>query len=434
VLVASLALSWGPWPAPAHGQARVPATGPWVRPESDPPAPAPAADWLKQLQVWLAAVREHSAGEPDAHVSTAAAFSRAQLIQLRTDLLALRERLMRHYRRPQGRDITHGGKTIGVDELQRVLGIDDAAATIGDIDALLRAAARLHTDVAVFSPATAALGATSADSSVLLLDGQHVGYQYEARHWEFARLMLDLVSTGPAIDPAVHRWYTAVAAVMRRQLAHGFSASHLERAGDLFPSDAILQFERGCLHEAMAAPGVQAFVRTADRRVVNVGNEEEELQKAQRFFRRAIDLDLGAAEARIRLGHVLIELGRPADAIAELTPALRLTDEPTLQYFGAMFLGDAQQALGRRAEAQAAYGRALMLFPSAQSVHLALGHLARRFGDRGAALAAMERLFDLPGDTGPRDDPWWRYSTGTVGSDMELLQNLFESLGTGDRW
>ena len=54
-----------------------------------------------------------------------------------------------------------------------------------------------------------------------------------------------------------------------------------------------------------------------------------------------------------------------------------------------------------------AYHRAAALSPTAQSPWLALSHLARRRGDRAAALRALQQVFDLPSEP-DRDDPWWR--------------------------
>ena len=183
----------------------------------------------------------------------------------------------------------------------------------------------------------------------------------------------------------------------------------------------------------MASARVQSYVRFTSWRPGGVSSADDELRRAEAFFKRALELSPDAVEARIRRGRVLGLLGRPADAAGELSRALQETADPLQVYFGALFLGDAEQALGRREQAQTAYEKALALFPEAQSVHLALGQLARRFGNRQAALTAMDQLFELPDRAELRQDPWWKYFEGTVESDESLLMALWNALGRQER-
>jgi tetratricopeptide (TPR) repeat protein len=387
----------------------------------------PQRDWMERLQPWVEAARAHRSGSMDAHVVTAASLSRTRLIAIRDDLKGLSARLVRAHkaRRPaERRQIRYGGRTLATEAVQTLLGIDDAEAAAGNINALLRLGAILHTDVAYHSPPVLAEAAGPGTAALLFRDGQQVGYEYSEVHWEFARLLLDLVTPAPSGDPAVHRWYVAAGALMRRQLANAYSAPHLERARDLFPDDALVQMLSGCLHESRASARMQSFLRDLSPRPEGARSPQDELRRAEGFLRRAAEIAPETVEARIRLGHVLGALGKPADGARELGRALQETTEPTLVYFATMFLGDAEQALGHRERAQAAYERAQALFPGAQSVLLALGQLARRFGDRASALAAMERLSALPPLTASRPDPWWAYQQGTVESDEALLDAL----------
>jgi tetratricopeptide (TPR) repeat protein len=158
-----------------------------------------------------------------------------------------------------------------------------------------------------------------------------------------------------------------------------------------------------------------------------VSSTPGELAEAERFLRRAVEFAPDWAEARLRLGRVLGLRERHVDATTELSRALVLTDEPTLRYFGALFLGDAEQALGHREPAQLAYEQALAQFPEAQSPHLALAQLARRYADRPMAIAAIERLFDRSGRAHLAFDPWWEYDAGTIAAYGELLRAVREA-------
>ena len=61
----------------------------------------------------------------------------------------------------------------------------------------------------------------------------------------------------------------------------------------------------------------------------------------------------------------------------------------------------------------------------AQSPLLALSQLARRYGDRGGALRAIDRLFALDeADRGEQDDPWWSYYVAQARDAEDLLETM----------
>ena len=118
-------------------------------------------------------------------------------------------------------------------------------------------------------------------------------------------------------------------------------------------------------------------------------------------------------------------LGRHAEAAVELRRAVAELREPQLLYYAELFLGAEEEALGNRDAARAAYERAAELSPRAQSPLLALSQLARRYGDRPAALRAMERLFTLPDDDrNEHDDPWWWYHVAQARDADDLLDAM----------
>jgi tetratricopeptide (TPR) repeat protein len=145
-----------------------------------------------------------------------------------------------------------------------------------------------------------------------------------------------------------------------------------------------------------------------------IGSERWELRKAEDLFRRALAAQPAFLEARLRLGRVLHRLGRHDLAARELRQAARALppaggvtsdDDRLLAYYLAMFLGAAEETLGRHAQARASYERAAELFPAAPTPHLALSRVALSTNDRaGAIAAAREALLDQE-----REDPWWRY-------------------------
>ena len=185
----------------------------------------PSRNWFERLAEWVSAARAHRTGAMDVHVATAASITRAQLFAILADLHAVRGRLVRAHRhaRTRGveREIDYGGRRLATRAIQLLLGIDDDGAAAGNLNDLIERGAILHTDVAYHAPPSLAAAATSNDASMLLMDGLHVGYEYSALHWEFARLLLDLIFPSASADPDVQRWYAAAGALMRRQYSYG---------------------------------------------------------------------------------------------------------------------------------------------------------------------------------------------------------------------
>jgi hypothetical protein len=57
-------------------------------------------------------------------------------------------------------------------------------------------------------------------------------------------------------------WYRAVSAMLARVHNHADAVVHLRRARELFPLDADILFDSGCLYETFAAPPIQAVVQS----------------------------------------------------------------------------------------------------------------------------------------------------------------------------
>jgi tetratricopeptide (TPR) repeat protein len=133
------------------------------------------------------------------------------------------------------------------------------------------------------------------------------------------------------------------------------------------------------------------------------------------------------AEARVRRGRVLRALGRYQEASDELRRAEAGLLNVQLRYYAALFLGDAHAALGQYASARDSYGRAIALYPNAQSPRLALSLVARRTGDRVAALREIATILARPADEGALADPLWTYHVWQQRPASDLLAELRES-------
>jgi hypothetical protein len=80
---------------------------------------------------------------------------------------------------------------------------------------------------------------------------------------------------------------------------------------------------------------------------IDVDSAPLELRRAESFFRGALSQDPAHAEARLRLGRALGLLDRHADAASALRAASESLADSQQRYYGDLFLGAEEEALGR---------------------------------------------------------------------------------------
>jgi tetratricopeptide (TPR) repeat protein len=398
-------------------------------------APAETVDQIERLQQWLTAVSEHEPGTGHASVDLVSSWSTSELESLFPYVKALVELVGQDEIKP-GWDVFTG---VEKQLLENLAG----QARGNDVNRVVKRGALLHSDIAMMAQADNAPGPPPGPPArfsrigprffvprrptVIADDARYETFGREAIHWDYARMLLDSVRPSPSSDRMVRRWYHAIAAYFAGRYLLAQSLTHLERAQQLFPGDPALLLDRGCLHETFAAPRVQTVVQMTTLpygRRITVAGASANLRDAERYFRRALASNPDMTEARVRLARVLSLRDRPERARTELQGAITRTSDSLLLYYSHLFLADAEQALGRVDAAREAYERASALYPRAQSPHLGLSDLARRRGDRSAALQAIEQVLSLPADEHERDDPWWDYHEGTGRHADALLAEL----------
>lgn len=374
------------------------------------------ADTWTHFDVWLDAIETHTPGVRDSAVSAMLGMRTSDLESVFPYMVfALRDVIAGLNERPRS-----------FDELlsrydTRELAPDDHAALklrAGRIEALgldrfLERAAMLHADIARVDPA--AHVTSSAGVGHLVSDGRNLGDEGRPWHWMLGRSLLHLVR--PRDDAHVRLWYVAVAHHLQGTRNFTEANPHLERAQELFPEDAEVQFLRGLLHEAQSGPDIQAavaeqFARLSprDQRAYrpSVGTEKDENAEARDAYERAVAADPSHATARIRLGRTLTVEGKADRAVEHLRIALAGSLQRTDRYLAQLLLGRAEEVARNLDGARAAYGEAAALYPDAQSPRLALSQIALQAGDRAGAAALFPFLSEgASEDAG--DDPWWRY-------------------------
>ena len=386
---------------------------------------------------WLRAVERHVPGEIDESAIVVASWYRRDLaslfpyIRAYFDVLRLGPAAAR--------------KTLSTEEMVAVRTI--AVASPGQRNPLgfAKRAATLHADIAMFgidrSPAVMAyrkrgMVRRPPDASIpertyaTGVDGQYQGDGESEGHWDAGRTILDFVRPETP-DPQILLWYRAGAATM---MAHGNyveALPHLRHALSIFPADAQLLFSSGCLYEVLASRRIQSMVRRVQAAggQVAVENEEGNLDRAGQWYRRALQSDRNFTEARIRLGRVLGEGGKPKEAVSLLRVRTTETDPALLAYYRALFLGDVEDAIGDLPAAEAAYREASRLFPRAQSPRLSLALLAVRTGERQTLSSVLAPLREKDSGVSTADDPWWSYGLCTGRDAESLAKELRREIG-----
>jgi tetratricopeptide (TPR) repeat protein len=399
-----------------------------VPPQDRSAASTPHRLTQDELQEWATAVASHESGLADPAAVRIARWPPGQLYVLFSELRTLEAfRKNPRVRQAPADNTSYPAPRMRPSEISKTLGLTPAEIQTGNINRLLERAALLHTDVALLVPNVVRLPRLSPFSgltTVDIRDGLKLGANSTAAHLELTSWLLDGVRPDPSADDGVRAWYQAITATLALHRRIADAGWLLERARAIFPSDALILFYNGALHETLSAPLVRAVLQSGSRPTPFAAGdpaEQQELLQAAWFFQRALEVSPGFAEARLHLGRVHGRLGRHEAAAADLTAAAALLTDHTLLYYAWLFLGHEKDLLGDREAARENFERAAAMYPRAQSPLLAESELARRTGDSSGALAPLDQLLALPADEKARDDPWWWYEVSHAIDAGELL-------------
>jgi tetratricopeptide (TPR) repeat protein len=380
------------------------------------------------LVQWLAAVERHVPGQIDEPALVVASWSSRDMAVLFSYIRGFFEVIQK------GPGASR--RTIPFAEWALLRNIASSHAARADPLRFAKRAAMLHADVSIFNvdrtpevmarrrsavirrPSDPGLPQRSYASGV---DGRYEGDGEGQGHWDLARNVLDIVRP-PEPDPDILLWYRAATAVMMSQFNLAEALPHIRQALLLFPAEPGVQFSWACLHEAFASPRIQRIrqrVHASGGRV-DVQDEDENLERAARAYRRVLEIDKNHSEARIRLGRVLDQQDNPRDAAIFLRPRIEDGGSTFLPYYRSLFLGAAETKLGDRAAAESAFREASRLFPVAQSPRLGLALLALSAGNRESLASILAPLRAPAASVTRTDDPWWLYAY-CEGRDVDAM-------------
>ena len=352
------------------------------------------------------------------------------------------------------------------DRLERTLrGIREAQPN-KRLNTLLERGALLHADITLLNSdprvSTRVGGWLSPSQAQLAKDGQSAGVSDLDAHAYFGRAFLRAMR--PPVphevgdvrvsrqrarewvvmrknDPRIRQWFRALSAHFAARHWLADQLPHLDEARRLLDDTAGTMFDTGCLSETIASAQIQRalppYPSPSKMNTLRLRAESEalllgerfNLAEAERFYRDAITLDPGYAEAHVRLARVLSLRDRHAEALALLHTPLD-TKDPVVLYYGALAEAQAAEATQKSDLAREAYERAVGLFPRAQSPLFALMRLARERADDVEARALAARFAQLVPIENHRVDPWWNYFDCNGRNRDREVERLWEMFRT----
>jgi predicted Zn-dependent protease len=184
----------------------------------------------------------------------------------------------------------------------------------------------------------------------------------------------------------------------------------LERACEVFGDDAASHLAYGFARESSSF--ATRWTVGLDMSIgLTPSNKErmDALSDARTALERALKLDPGSDEARVRLAHVHLLLKDERRAAPLLEQTLVLGAPPLYRYLASIMLGDVQARRGELQPAIELYLDARRLLPTGQSSYIAHAFALRAAGQADAAARVLgEMLSRVPHD----DDPWMQYPRG----------------------
>lgn len=372
---------------------------------------------LRKVEEWRTAAIQHQLGKPD---SAAVMIGRSDERDL--------ELVIKFVTTLASQPVSTARRTLARASTRRVLQLTDQEVKRGNLDRILKQGALLHTDIALLGLETK--GNLNTSEPIAVIDDGRVAVLPRKMHWEFARRLIDSVSSSPSKDPIVRQWYIATTAHLLSRRLLAYARQNLENALKIFPSDDRILFYAGVLHETWASPSNQNILLPPIVQMAR-GSKESELKRAREFFQKSIEANPNSPETHLRLGRVLGLLGNHHQAVSELQKAAASIKDQQLLYYALLNLGYEFSMLSRRSEAREQYERAATLYPTAQSPLFAMSHLANSGGDAEGAFLPIQRVFQLPRTDSWKDDPWWTYDVSPARNADALvaeLHHMFEGL------
>jgi tetratricopeptide (TPR) repeat protein len=286
-----------------------------------------------------------------------------------------------------------------------------------DLDAARQALARIDPSSIPVDPALSPTEARERQRRLMTAFALELAALGSRKHAAAAARLIEwacpYIRTHIPLNDFDRAWQLAALAALEGGIDSAVLHAHLDHVQAGFGDDPRYALARGIADEQFGAPA-EVLARSAT--AANLARAREALAHAEgeRYraldraiarFRDAATLDLVAAEATLRMGHVQHRLGRHDAALTTWAKIETLKPDPSVLYLAHLFRGLANESYGRIEQAKGSYLAALKISPKAHSANLRLAALSFVHGvdDPYPAIEALLR------DNDPRRDPWWSY-------------------------
>jgi tetratricopeptide (TPR) repeat protein len=196
----------------------------------------------------------------------------------------------------------------------------------------------------------------------------------------------------------------------------------IARANEIIEDDADMELAVGSLAEGFAFMNAQELKIAQDRKQRALVLQLR--QRAESHFRRALGLRPDLVEARLRLGRVLFDEGRTAEAEVELRVVLKATTDARTGHLTLLFLGEVAEKDRRFEEATQLYRRAVDIKPRCQAARIAFAYASERMGDLDRARSVVASFLGRTQARSLPIDDFASYPGGQYQEGYEALARL----------
>jgi VWFA-related protein len=219
-----------------------------------------------------------------------------------------------------------------------------------------------------------------------------------------AQLAIARAALAKDTPPEMHRDWLLNLGYYRLAVASPVTAlPFFEECARVFPASAEAWLGAGICHELA---GFRDGFALSEQPV------HDAARQAERCYRQAVGLDPGLAEARLRLGRVLLLTGALDEAERQLAAAADDPAEPRIAAFAQLFWGGVRDSRGDLAGAIGHYRAALGADRECQAAAFALGEALDRSGRHREAAEAV--LSALEASRADGISPWQAYHVGSI--------------------
>jgi tetratricopeptide (TPR) repeat protein len=208
------------------------------------------------------------------------------------------------------------------------------------------------------------------------------------------------------------RWMISVSRLLLTTGDIGLAERMLNRAVERIANDAPLLLAQGTIRETQASRFIADLSGgRLDAPAVASKPRDASLTAAQAAFEKALKLQPGLVEAKLRLAHVFTLKGDDGRAYSLISEVLAAKPPAAFKYLGLLMGGGVLERTSQFDAAAKSYVEAILAMPDGQSAYVALANILHKSGQKAEAGAVMDRMF-ARGAVGANADPWWTYPLG----------------------